>query len=333
VASKFAGDRLEIGASGVFEGAQTGDTSIAGADLTWRATEGTRIRAEVAQSQSDDPLRPESSTAWLVEGKHVSEHLEARAWARETETGFGVGQQLTADTGTRSAGIDARYKLNERLVVSGEMQHQQVLASDATRLLASADVHMLRDTWSAGVGARHVADEDSSGDDRASDQAFVTGSVDVWDAASYPARRSRHDDGGNDASVDYPARGILGVDYHLSGDTTLYAEYRTRHWRSAPGRHHALWHAYPSVGAHPGQFEHQLAGHGIRSADLCELRPDAGLRVHERWAVDVGVDEQYHPLVGPRAAEPERAAGFGQSHGRFLRRLRGAPRIAASCGR
>ena len=110
----------------------------------------TRVRAEVAQSQSDDPLRPGSSTAWLVEGKHVSEHLEARAWARETENGFGVGQQLTADTGTRSAGIDARYKLNEKFMVSGEMQHQQVLASDATRLLASADCALTRDGYSVG---------------------------------------------------------------------------------------------------------------------------------------------------------------------------------------
>ena len=76
-----------------------------------------------------------SSTAWLVEGKHVSEHLEARAWARETESGFGVDQQLTADTGTRSAGVDARYKFTESVMVSGEVQHQDVLASDATRLL------------------------------------------------------------------------------------------------------------------------------------------------------------------------------------------------------
>ena len=40
VAAKFADERLEIGASAVYEGAQAGDTSIAGADLTWRATDG-----------------------------------------------------------------------------------------------------------------------------------------------------------------------------------------------------------------------------------------------------------------------------------------------------
>ena len=93
---------------------QAGDTRVVGSDLTWRVSRRRRsVRAEVAQSQSDDPLRPDSSTAWLVEGKHASDRIEARAWARETESGFGVGQQLTADTGTRSAGVDARYKLTE----------------------------------------------------------------------------------------------------------------------------------------------------------------------------------------------------------------------------
>ena len=84
----------------------------------------------------------------------MSEKLEARAWAREAETGFGVGQQLIADTGTRAAGVDARYKLNDTFTVAGEVQHQQVLASDAKRLLASADVRMQKQGYSVGAGLR-----------------------------------------------------------------------------------------------------------------------------------------------------------------------------------
>src|SRR5690606_27386765 len=115
---------------------------VVGGDLTWRFTPETRVRAEIARSQSDDLARPDSSTAWLVEGKHVSEKLEARAWAREVDNGFGVGQQLTADTGTRAGGVDARYKFNDQFYLSGEVQHQTVLASDAKRLLVSTDLRM-----------------------------------------------------------------------------------------------------------------------------------------------------------------------------------------------
>ncbi len=298
VAAKFADERVEIGASAVHEGAQTGDTGIAGADLTWRASDATRVRAEVAQSQSDDPLRPSSSTAWLVEGTHVSEHLEARAWAREAENGFGVGQQLTADTGTRSAGVDARYKLNEKFMVSGEMQHQQVLASDATRLLASADAHMTRDGYTVGVGARHVADEDASGDERVSDQAVVTGSVDVWDGRVTLRGEADMTLGGKEASVDYPARGILGVDYHLSDATTLYAEYE-----HATGDQ--LEADTTRFGMRARPWERTQVNSSINT-QATEYGPRAfanfgltqGFVFKERWAVDVGVD-QSNTLRGP----------------------------------
>ena len=298
VAAKFGGDKVEVGASAVFEGAQAGDTHIVGSDLTWKPTDNTRVRAEVAQSQSDDPLRPDSSKAWLVEGKHVSEHLEARAWAREVENGFGVGQQLTTDTGTRSAGVDARYKLDEHLVASGEVQHQTVLASDATRLLASAEVRMLEETWTAGIGARHVADVDADGDDRVSDQAFVTGSVDVWDRRVTLRGEADASIGGKDQSVDYPARGLLGLDYHLSDDTILYAEYehaegdqlnadttrfgmRSRPWERTQ--------VNSSINTQATEYGPRVfANFGLTQ----------GFVYKDRWAFDVGVD-QSNTIRGP----------------------------------
>ncbi len=298
VATRLADDKLEIGASAVFQGAQAGDTRIFGSDLTWRMSAETRIRAEVAQSQSDDPLRPDSSTAWLVEGKHVSEHIEARAWARETGTGFGVDQQLTADTGTRSAGVDARYRFTESLTVSGEVQHQTVLASDANRLLTSADVRMDRDDYSLGVGLRHVADEDASGDERVSDQAFVTGSVDLWN--DLVTLRGSHDAslGGKDESVDYPARSLIGLDYKLSADTTLFAEYehaeggqietditrvgvRTRPWERTQVK---------------SSLNTQATEYGPRT--FANFGLTQGFKWKDNWAFDLGVD-QTNTLRGP----------------------------------
>jgi hypothetical protein len=302
VATKLAADKLEIGASAVFQGAQAGDTHIVGSDLTWRVTPETKVRAEVAQSQSDDPLRPDASTAWLVEGNHASEHLEARAWARETGASFGVDQQLTADTGTRSAGVDARYKFTDSLAVSAEVQHQDVLASDANRMLVSADVHMSKSGYSVGVGARHVADQDASGDDRISDQAFVNGTLDVWDGRV--TLRGSHDaslgnnDGGENASVDYPARSILGVDYHLSGNTTLFAEYehadgsqiesdmtrigmRTRPWERTQLK---------------SSLSTQATEYGPRT--FANFGLTQGFQWKEHWAFDIGVD-QSNTLRGP----------------------------------
>ena len=298
VTSNLQGDKLELGASAVHEGAQAGDTNIVGVDMTWRLTPATRVRAEAAQSQSDDPLRPDSSTAWLVEGKHVSEKLEARAWARETESGFGVGQQLTADTGTRAAGVDARYRITDRISAEGEMQHQRVLASDATRLLASAELNLQKDGYSAGAGLRHVADEDASGDERISDQATVRGSVDVWSGRVTLRGEADATLAGNDASVDYPARGILGIDYHMSGDTTVFAEYehadgdqieadttrfgvRTRPWERTQVT---------------STLNSQATEYGPRT--FANFGLTQGFQWRENWLFDVGVD-QSKTMRGP----------------------------------
>ena len=313
VATKFAGDKLEVGASAVFQGAQAGDTSIVGSDLTWRVSPETRVRAEVAQSQSDDPLRPDASTAWLVEGKHASEHLEARAWARETESGFGVDQQLTADTGTRSAGVDARYKFTETVWRSAA-KCSTSRCSRATRRACSPapTCACSSDTWSVGVGVRHVADEDASGDERVSDQAFVTGSVDVWDGRVTLRGEADATLGGKDASVDYPARSILGVDYHLSNDTTLFAEYEHAEGDQLEADITRIGMRTRPVGAHAGQLEHQHAGHRIRSAHLRELRPHAGLRVQGTLGLRRRRrPDQHAARPGPRAAESECAAGLG----------------------
>ena len=298
VAAKFAGEKIEVGASAIQEGAATGDTRVIGTDLTWRVSDGTKVRAEIAQSQSDDPLRADSSTAWLVEGKHASDRIEARAWARETEGDFGVGQQLTADTGTRSAGIDARYKLTESFSASAEVQHQQVLASDATRLLASADVRMHKETWGAGVGVRHVGDEDASGDERVSDLAFLTGSIDVWGGRVTLRGEADAALGGKDDSVDYPARNLLGVDYHLSNDTTMYAEYET----SKGGQLEA---DVTRIGMRARPWERTQVNSSINS-QATEYGPRTfanfgltqGFRYKEHWSFDVGVD-QTNTLRGP----------------------------------
>ncbi len=298
VAGKLADDRLEIGASAIFEGAAAGDTRVVASDLTWRVTPGTRVRAEVARAQSDDLARPESSTAWLVEGKHVSEKLEARAWAREIDDGFGVGQQLTADTGTRSGGVDARYKFNDQFYLSGEVQHQTVLASDAKRLLVGTDLRMHRGIYNAGAGLRHVADEDASGDERVSDQAFVTASVDFFEGLFTLRGTADATLGGNDASVDYPARSVIGLDYRLNGDTSLFVEYE----RSEGDQIEA---DVTRFGVRTRPWERTQVNSSI-STQATEYGPRTfanfgltqGFEWREHWAFDVGVD-QTNTLRGP----------------------------------
>ena len=57
----------------------------------------------------------DDANAYLTELTHLTEKLDARVYVREQAAGFGVGQQLSTEDGTRKFGADGRYRLTERL--------------------------------------------------------------------------------------------------------------------------------------------------------------------------------------------------------------------------
>ena len=183
VATKLAADKLELGASAVFQGAQAGDTQHR------------RQRPHLAPLGRDASAR--RSRAVAVGRSAASGFVHGLAGRGQTRLRASRGARLGArdrapasasissspPTPARAArGVDARYKFTESVMVSGEVQHQDVLASDAIAAAGERRrAHVSKDDYSVGGGVRHVADEDASGDERVSDQAFVTGSVDFWD--------------------------------------------------------------------------------------------------------------------------------------------------------
>jgi uncharacterized repeat protein (TIGR01451 family) len=302
VATTLADERVEMGVTLLHEGATSGDTQIGGADLKWQIAPATQMRAEVATSRSDDPARPDDAIAYLAEVQHVTEKWEARAYLREEEEGFGMGQQFASEGGTRKAGLDSRWKLREHWRVQSELQRQEVLASDAERLLASGEVRYQDNIKSAGIGLRHVADSAPSQADRESDQAFVNGSIDVLEQRVTLRASADFAVSGDDASTDYPARSLLGVDYKLSPETTLFAEYE-----HAEGRD--LDTDMTRVGVRTRPWERTQIQSSV-SSTATEFGPRTfanfgltqGWQINERWALDVGVD-QSNTLRGP-ALEP-----------------------------
>ncbi|HKE95528.1 MAG TPA: hypothetical protein VKB34_14540, partial [Povalibacter sp.] len=227
---KFADDHVEVGASYIQEGAAVGETRVAGTDLRWQIGAATELKAEVARSESDDPASAGPASAYLTQLQHVTEKLDARAYIREQEAGFGVGQQLRSEQGTRKIGVDGRYRLSERTLLEGETYRQEVLETGAQRDLVSAEVRREMDDYTLGLGARRVVDSGlSSGADadgrNESQQAFVTGTLDLFNDLVTLRASQDLPLGGKNSSVDFPARSLVGLDYHWRANTTFFTEY------------------------------------------------------------------------------------------------------------
>ncbi|MCB1625814.1 MAG: OmpA family protein, partial [Pseudomonadales bacterium] len=291
VTSKLANERLELGASLIHDGAQAGATQIGGADLKWRIAPATELRAEVANSRSDDPVRPAAAHAYLAEIRHVSDQLDARAYLRQEDAGFGIGQQFSAATGTRKMGFDGRWKFRENWLAQAELQQQRVQSTAAERLLASSELRYQTTSASAGVGVRHVADDVPGEATRASQQAFLSGSIDVFDQRVTLRGASDFALAKDDASADYPARSLLGIDYKLTPTATMFAEYE-----HADGRDLAADTTRVGLRARPWERT-QIVSTVNQSATEFGPRTFAnfgltqGWQFNERWAVDLGIDQ------------------------------------------
>lgn len=298
-AMKFADDRVEVGASYLQEGAAAGDTRVAGTDLRWQIGAATQLKAEVARSDSDDPQSTAQANAYLTELLHVTEKLDARAYVREQEAGFGVGQQLSTEAGTRKMGVDGRYHLSERLAIEAETYRQEVLDTGAERELVSAELRRDTDDSALGVGARHVADTGLANGDTESQQAFVNGSIDLFnDLITLRAAQDLSLGGGN-SSVDFPARSVVGLDYHWRADTTLFAEYE-----HADGKNFDADMTRIGVRAAPwaraqlqSSMSQQATEYGPRVFANAGLTQ--GWQLNERWDFDFGVD-QSRTVRGPQ---------------------------------
>jgi uncharacterized repeat protein (TIGR01451 family) len=283
--------RSEVGVTYVNEGAQIGDTRLASVDTRIQLAEGTQLRAEVARSESDNPTKAAEANAYFTELKHVSKRIDASVYFRNEDNGFGFGQQLSTETGSRKAGVDTRVKLDEQWSVKTQGRYQQMLASDAKHELLETQVARETQLTTVGGGVRHVGDSNTTVGDVSSDQGFVSGSIKLFDQRV--TLRAEQDVSLNSTSAvsDYPDRTALGVDYAMTRDATAFADYE-----------HANGAAFSSdmtrvgVRATPwaraqlsSSVSQQFSENGSRN--FANLGLTQGWQVNDRWALDFGVDQ------------------------------------------
>lgn len=295
---KLASDAVEAGASYISQGATTGDTRVMGTDLRWRITPATVLKAEVARSTSDDPEARDHARAYLSEVTHVTERLDARIYAREEQTGFGVGQQLSTETGTRKLGLDGIYKIADKWLVRGEASRQDMLSTDARRDFVSTELRREMDDYTLGAGARHVTDAGLTSGRAKSEQAFVNGTLDLFNDRVTLKAEQDASLAGTSASSDYPDRSLIGVEYHWSGATTLYTEYE--HARGRDLKVDMTRVGVRTVPWERAQLSSSLNSQGSEYGPrtFAQLGLIQGWQIDEHWSMDFGVD-QSRTVSGP----------------------------------
>lgn len=221
VAARTAGDRIELGV-GAIRDETAGIATVIGADVTVRADADTELRGEIATGGKGG-LR--AGIAYLAEVEHHGGSLDLLAYVRQQDAGFGVGQQNIVEAATRKVGLDGRLALSDRLSLTGTGWYQDMLASLASRVAGDMRLEYRRPAGTLFVGAQLAMDRGRDGGDRNSRLLTLGGTQRLFGDKLTLSAQTQVAPGGDQASVDFPARHQITAGYKLSPGVRLLAGY------------------------------------------------------------------------------------------------------------
>ena len=224
-----ADEKLQIAATAIHDETDQSKTDLIGADITYRPTVGTEIRAELANSDSEAKAGTTGSgnnaVAWLVEAEHHDEKFDVLAYVRHTDGGFGVGQINEGEIGTRKYGVDGRLRVTDDLTLSALTYQEDYLQSDARRRAASAEVEYRTGDTSLRAGLTHANDKLQDGTTNKSTLAKIGGTQQLFDNKLELSAQTEFAIGGEDQSIDFPERHTVGARYTVTKDVQLVGSY------------------------------------------------------------------------------------------------------------
>ncbi len=225
IAVRTADQKLQVGATFVHDGSQDGSSDLVGADLKYRPTEATEIRAEVAASKRRGVPSTKAVIAMLIEAEHHAGKLDVLAYFSQRDAGFGEGQTNRVEGATRKLGIDARVKLGKSLQASASAWHEDSLAGDARRIAARLQLDYRNGDTAARVGLIHADDRLVDGREAVStllqlgaSRRMMKGKLEIDAQSEIPL-------GHSDDSIDFPARHKLAARLSVSRAVALVASY------------------------------------------------------------------------------------------------------------
>ena len=213
-----------LGASLVHEGNIGNKGNLQGLDAKYDINDTTKLKAELAHSNSSVAGTPSSGSAYLAEVVHQDDKYDAKAYIRQQDGGFGLGQQSGSENGTRKIGAEGRLKMSDTMQIQGQAYRQETLGSGATRNVADARVEQKFGALKTYYGGRLAQDTDGTGISKDSKQALAGVGYEMLDKKLNLRATTEIGFGGSD-STDFPDRLVLGADYKLTEKTSAFAEH------------------------------------------------------------------------------------------------------------
>jgi len=287
---RLADGAVEVGVTAIHEGIAGATGDLAAVDVKAQLAPGTELKVELGTSEAESGALTRDGTAYAIRVEHAGEQLAGRAYLREQDAGYGLGQQNGGESGTRKAGIEGTYRIDAELEATGQAFVQQNLATGAERQVAEAGFRYRAadDDYTASAGLRHASDGGLAAGALVSDQLYLGGTAKL--DADLTLRAQAELGVGGSASGDYPDRYTFGADYRLTDKASAFVEHELTSGElqdsdmTRIGVRSQPWER----GRIDAALEQQYAENGPRL--FATLGLGQGWQVDERLLLDFGLD-------------------------------------------
>lgn len=237
VGIKRIDDRLQAGVTYLRED----NDQLLAVDAKFEVNDKLRLKAEIARSKATI-----DANAWTAEAEYRDEKWQARLFAKQQASGFGLGQQSGLAEGERSVGLTARYNVTNQQAVIASISQLDKLDNDNQRVKRSIEWQKSGKDSQLSVGY-HQLEEQVDNIEKSNDSIRIGGSKSFNAgkvALSIQVEKALKSTGSTEQN---PDRFKVGIDYKLSEKVSLFAEQEyvrndlKKHSNSRIGLKSKLW--------------------------------------------------------------------------------------------
>lgn len=320
-------ESIRIGLTGIHDETDSTRSNMGGVDARWRPDASTEVRAEYAVSDSDAKsgapatIDTDMARAWLVEVEHHGANFDILAYAREREAGFGVGQLTGAGDGSRRFGFDGKLKIGRDISLLASAWQEDYLERDARRRAGRLQAEWRTNDTTLRAGVTYADDDLGDGTSNRSTIVQLGATQRLFNQRLELDAQTEFALGGDNASVDFPARHRLGARFALTQSVSIVGAYEIADGGTVDARTARLgFDVRPWDGARivASGNQQELGEFGPRSFAAYGLTQS--FQISEHLTIDATIDGQ-RTLGGISAsdvldlAQPVASGGFLDGYG------------------
>jgi uncharacterized repeat protein (TIGR01451 family) len=220
-AVKALTEKVEVGATYISEDSVNKESKLLGVDATIELGGATRLKAEYAKTKNVESALSLEGEAKLAEIEHVSNGIYARAYYREQDDAFGLGQLTESLGATRKVGLDLSKQFENRQTTRVSMYRESDLLSNTDADVLDFRMELNNLEWSAFAGYRYSK---LSSEDALAQQLLLGGSYALFNQRLRLSLLREQTVSEHESEL-FPTKTTLGLDYTLTSAIDLFSTY------------------------------------------------------------------------------------------------------------